>query len=787
MFLSLTFYKLYYFCLYPIRTEMKKIIDIIKSQNRKVAEAQLPIVNCKLLTVICSLLIVNCSLLIFSCSSSNIKTEVTSPDEKIKVAFNIDNDGAMSYNVKVCKGLKDGEEIEGKGDMGSEWRTIFIDDSQLGFEAKDGLNLKDAFEIVDVKFSSNDETWEQPWGENKIIRNHYNEMSVDLINEDSIFLTMRFRVFDDGLGFRYEYGITDVDEVMITDELTSFNIKENGTSWSIPADFDSYEHLYRTLPINEIEDANTPFTFKTESGIYASIHEAALIDFPEMTLGLRQSKDKSLKSKVTENQSSKFKAQSSKFKVQLAPYPDRKTKAIFKTEDLKNSEPDNLKNSQLLSFSDSQILNFKTPWRTIQISDKAVGLINSNLILNLNEPCALDGDLSWIRPMKYVGIWWSMHLGVESWHIDDRHGATTENAKRHIDFAANNNIDAVLFEGWNEGWDSWGGRQNFDFTKAYADFDIDEVMRYAKERNVEIIGHHETGGNIINYEKQLEEAYRWTKEKGINYVKTGYAGGISDFHNHHGQYNVRHYQKVVETAADNHISLNVHEPIKPTGLRRTYPNLMTGEGARGMEWNAWSEGNPPEHHVTLPFTRLLAGPMDYTPGTFDILFENTRNSPQRKKWNDNDKGDSRVNTTLAKQLANWVILYSPLQMASDMIEHYEGHPMFQFFRDFNPDCDWSEALQGEPGEYIVVVRRAGEDFFLGAATNGSARQVAVPLTFLPKNHDFVASIYSDGDDAHWKTNPTSYKIEKKIISHNDTLFINMAAGGGCAVTLSPRN
>ena len=767
MFLSLTFYKLYYFCLYPIRTEMKKIIDIIKSQNRKVAEAQLPILNCKLLTVLCSLLIVNCSLLIFSCSSPNIKTEVTSPDKKIKVAFNIDNDGAMSYNVKVCKGLKDGEEIEGKGDMGSEWRTIFIDDSQLGFEAKDGLNLKDAFEIVDVKFSSNDETWEQPWGENKIIRNHYNEMSVDLINEDSIFLTMRFRVFDDGLGFRYEYGITDVDEVIITDELTSFNIKENGTSWSIPADFDSYEHLYRTLPIYEIEDANTPFTFKTKSGIYASIHEAALIDFPEMTLGLRQSKDKSLKSKVTENQSSKFKAQSSKFKVQLAPYPDKKTKAIFTAA--------------------SQSLTFKTPWRTIQISDKAVGLINSNLIINLNEPCALDGDLSWIRPMKYVGVWWSMHLGVESWHIDDRHGATTENAKRHIDFAANNNIDAVLFEGWNEGWDSWGGRQNFDFTKAYADFDIDEVMRYAKERNVEIIGHHETGGNIINYEKQLEETYRWTKEKGINYVKTGYAGGISDFHNHHGQYNVRHYQKVVETAADNHISLNVHEPIKPTGLRRTYPNLMTGEGARGMEWNAWSEGNPPEHHVTLPFTRLLAGPMDYTPGTFDILFENTRNSPQRKKWNDNDKGDSRVNTTLAKQLANWVILYSPLQMASDMIEHYEGHPMFQFFRDFNPDCDWSEALQGEPGEYIVVVRRAGEDFFLGAATNGSAREVAVPLMFLPKNHDFVATIYSDGDDAHWKTNPTSYKIEKKIISHNDTLFINMAAGGGCAVTLSPRN
>ena len=710
-----------------------------------------------------SLLTVICSLLIFSCSSPNIKTEVTSPDEKIKVAFNIDNDGAMSYNVKVDD-------------------NIFIDDSQLGFEAKDGLNLKNSFEIVDVSFSSKDETWTQIWGENKTIRNHYNEMSVDMLNEDSIFLTMTFRVFDDGLGLRYEYKVPDVDRIYLTDELTSFNIIGDGTSWSIPADFETYELLYRTLPLNKVKNANTPFTFKTTSqqdnkstsqqSIYASIHEAALTDFPEMTLVLRagtgteagaeadfEETAGSQGRKVTKSES----MSRSEFKAELAPYPDDKTKAIFEKD------------------------SFKTPWRTIQIADKAVGLINSNLILNLNEPCALKGDLSWIRPMKYVGVWWSMHLGVESWVINDRHGATTENAKRHIDFAANNNIDAILFEGWNEGWDSWGGRQNFDFTKPYADFDIDEIMRYAKEKNIEVIGHHETGGNIINYEKQLEETYRWTKEKGINYVKTGYAGGISDFHNHHGQYNVRHYHKVVETAADNHISLNVHEPIKPTGLRRTYPNLMTGEGARGMEWNAWSEGNPPEHHVTLPFTRLLAGPMDYTPGTFDILFENTRNSPQRKKWNDNDKGNSRVNTTLAKQLANWVILYSPLQMASDMIEHYEGHPMFQFFRDFNPDCDWSEALQGEPGEYIVVVRRAGEDFFLGAATNGSAREVAVPLTFLSENQDFVATIYSDGNDAHWKTNPTSYKIEKKITSHNDILFINMAAGGGCAVTLSPRN
>ncbi len=707
-------------------------------------------------------------LLMASCTSR--KTEVASPNKNIRLAFNIDNEGFMSYNVKV-------------GDC------IFIDDSQLGFEAKDGLNLKNSFEIIKTEFSSKDETWEQIWGENKVVRNHYNEMAVHLANEDSIFLIMRFRLFDDGLGLRYEYRVKDTDKIILTDELTSFNIKGDGTSWSIPASFETYELLYRTLPLNEVEDANTPFTFKTtrlqdhkttssESvSIYASIHEAALTDFPEMTLGLRPAKDERLKTKDIEE---KFRVQGSEFRVQLAPYPD-KTKAIFEKD------------------------NFISPWRTIQISDKAVGLINSSLILNLNEPCALEGDLSWIKPMKYVGVWWGMHLGVETWVMDERHGATTENAKRYIDFAAANNIDAVLFEGWNVGWESWIGtsetnggekthgsekthggaslQRGFDYTKAYDDFDIDEIMCYAKEKGIEVIGHHETGGDVINYENQLDETYRWTKEKGINSVKTGYAGGLSDGHNHHGQYNVCHYRKVVETAARHHITLNVHEPIKPTGIRRTYPNMMTREGARGMEWNAWSEGNPPEHHVMLPFTRLLAGPMDYTPGTFDILFENTRNSPLRKKWNGNDKGNSRVNTTLAKQLANWVILYSPLQMASDMIEHYEGHPAFQFFRDFNPDCDWSEALQGEPGEYVAIVRRAGEDFFLGAATDGEAREIEIPLTFLEKGKQYEATIYADGDDAHWETNPTSYKIEKKTVSSNDTLYIKMAAGGGCAVYL----
>lgn len=666
---------------------------------------------------ICKILILT-SLLTYRCSIP--KTDITSPNGKICLSFNIDEEGSISYNVTVDN-------------------TTFITDSELGFEEFNNLNLKDNFEITNTTTSTKDETWTQIWGENKIIHCHYNEMAVDMVNDDGISLTMRFRIFDDGLGFRYEYKAENADSIIITDELTTFNINGNGMSWSIPANFETYELLYRTLPLNDVDNANTPFTFKTEEGIYASIHEAALTDFPEMTL-----------LKTDENCNTDF-------HVNLAPYPDG-IKACFSEN------------------------SFKTPWRTIQISDEAVGLINSSLILNLNEPSVLKGDLSWIRPMKYIGVWWGMHLGIESWVINDRHGATTENAKRYIDFAADNNIDAVLFEGWNEGWESWGGMQNFDFTKPYSDFDIDEIMQYAKNRNIEVIGHHETGGNIKNYERQLEKAYRWTADKGIHCVKTGYAGGISDGHNHHGQHNVRHYRKVVETAAKHKITLNVHEPIKPTGIRRTYPNMMTREGARGMEWNAWSEGNPPEHHVILPFTRLLAGPMDYTPGTFDILFENTRNSPQRKKWNDNDKGNSRVNTTLAKQLANWVVLYSPLQMASDLIEHYEGHPAFQFFRDFNPDCDWSRALQGEPGEYIVVARRAENNYFLGATTNESAREISIPLTFLDENTDYNATIYADGEDAHWKTNPTSYRIEQKILTRNDTLHIRMAAGGGCAVS-----
>lgn len=652
-------------------------------------------------------------------SCTSVTTEMSSPDGRIKLTFAADAANGMTYHVQVVD-------------------TALILPSPLGFEARNGINLSRGFHIVNTSFDSKNETWTQPWGENKLLTNNYQEMAVDLEDSIGTQLTLRFRLFNDGLGFRYEFRVPSVDSVLVTNELTTFNLADNGTSWSIPANFETYELLYRTLPIDSVQTANTPITFKTASGIYASIHEAALTDFPEMTLtnvGNRQ------------------------FKSELAPWPDGIKVRITGGQ-------------------------FQTPWRTVQIASKAVGLINSALILNLNEPCALEST-DWIRPMKYVGVWWGMHLGVESWVINDRHGATTANAKRYIDFAAANNIEAVMYEGWNEGWENWGGNQSFDYTKPYADFDINEIARYAKEKGIEIMGHHETGGNILNYEKQLDNAYRWYADLGIHSVKTGYAGGLPDGHSHHGQFNVRHYRNVVKTAARYHTTLDVHEPIKDTGIRRTYPNMMTREGARGMEWNAWSEGNSPEHHVLLPFTRLLSGPMDYTPGIFDILYERVKNNPDRKQWNMKDSKDCRINTTLAKQIANWVILYSPLQMAADMIENYEGHPAFQFFRDFDADCDWSEALAGEPGEFVVIARRAKDNFFLGAATNDRTRSIDIKLDFLEKGKTYKAIIYADAKDADWVTNPTAYEIIEKQLTAVDTLNIVMAKGGGQAISFMP--
>ena len=648
-------------------------------------------------------------LLVVFCGCSR-STELTSPDGNIKLVFNLNEAGAMTYGVSVG----------GKP---------FITPSVMGFEGRDGLNLSKDFQIENTEFTTKNETWTQPWGENKSIRNHYNEMAVRLKDPANTRLTLRFRVFDDGLGFRYEYQVPQVDSVFVMDELTSFNLAQDGKSWSIPASFETYELLYRTLPVSKVDNANTPMTFKTDNGVYASIHEAALTDFPEMTL------------KHTEG---------CHFKSELASWPDG-VKARFAGG------------------------TFVTPWRSIQIAPKAVGLINSGLILNLNEPCALEGDLSWIRPMKYVGIWWGMHLGVETWTMDERHGATTANAKRYIDFAAANNIEAVMFEGWNEGWESWGGMQTFDYTKPYADFDMAEVARYAKEKGIEIIGHHETGGNIFNYERQLDNAYKWYADLGVHSVKTGYAGGLPGGHSHHGQFNVRHYRKVVQTAAGYHTTVNAHEPIKDTGIRRTYPNMMTREGARGMEWNGWSEGNPPEHHELLPFTRLLGGPMDYTPGIFDTKLDFMGDLPH-----------GQVQTTLAKQLALYVTLYSPLQMAADLVENYEKHmDAFQFIKDVAVDWDDSKYIEAEPGDYITVARKAKGtgNWFVGGITDENARTANFTLDFLEPGKQYVATLYADGKDADYKENPTSYQIKKGIVTSKTKMSVKEARSGGFALSL----
>lgn len=640
---------------------------------------------------------------------------LSSPDGRNTVTFSVSKSGEPLYAVS-----RDGRPV--------------ITPSILGFLEKQDVNLSRDYKIETVTYGSKDEAWIQPWGENKHMREHYNEMAVDLKNHDSR-LTLRFRAFDDGIGFRYEIDVPLKDSLFIMDELTRFNFADNARSWSIPANADTYELLYREMPLSDIGTANTPFTFRTSDGIYGSIHEAALYDFPEMTL-------------IADRGTS--------LKAGLTPWPDG-------IKARKNSR-------------------FSTSWRTLQLGSRAIDLINSSLILNLNPPCALTST-EWIEPMKYVGIWWGMHTGIESWVMGDRHGATTENTKKYIDFAAKNGIRGVLVEGWNDGWQNWGGSQAFDYTRPFDDFDIVELVKYASERGVTLIGHHETGGNIPAYERDMDAAFNYYRDLGITNVKTGYAGGIPGGHSHHGQYGVRHYQKVLELAAGKKMTINAHEPIKDTGIRRTWPNMMSREGARGMEWNAWSEGNPPSHHEILPFTRLLSGPMDYTPGTFDILLLNTRTSPDFRHWNGDPSVTARVNTTLAKQLANWVILYSPVQMASDLIEHYDRHPAFQFFRDYDADCDWSRALAGEPSQFVVVARRANDKFFIGASTNEEPRTVTVALDFLQPDRVYRATIYADAPDAHWETNPTAYTIEHRILTSKDTLDIRMAPGGGQAITL----
>ena len=664
-----------------------------------------------------------CALLVWACTP---KTSVTSPDGRIVVRFALTDSGGPSYSV----------EVDGRP---------FLESSEMGLVSED-VNLDKGFALKSSKVQKHQETWHQPWGENKEVEDNHRELALKLENAEGVALEVVFRVFDDGLGFRYAYDVP-MDTVRVVGERTQFAFTADAESWSIPGDFNSYEHLYRKMPLSELVDANTPLTLKFDDSLYASVHEAALVDFPEMVLrhdiGLT-------------------------FQAALAP-------TSYSTNPSFPAPTGNL--AAIVPGS------FRTPWRTVQVARSAVGLINSSLILNLNEPCALK-DVSWIKPMKYIGIWWSYHLGIENWG-GEGHGATTEQALRYIDFAAANNIQGVLFEGWNDAWRGSEVLPDYDFTRPAPDYDVEKVAAYAREKGIYLISHNETGGNFRRFEDQLERSMDWAQSLGIHALKTGYAGdGLWGGAPRHSQIGVRHFQKVIEAAAEREIMVDGHETIKPTGLRRTWPNFMTRECVRGMEYNGWGPGNPPSHTVILPYTRILGGPVDYTPGVFDIKYESVKGKPQLRTWG-LPSTECCVHTTLAKQLANWVILYSPMQMACDLLENYEGHPAFQFFRDFDADCDASEALQGEVGEWIAIVRRAGDRFFLGAATDESARTVDQPLTFLRPGVRYRMTVYSDAPDAHWDTNPTAYEISTSTVTCEDELRLRLAPGGGAAVSFLP--
>jgi len=645
---------------------------------------------------------------------------VASPDSSLQVALRVDADGRPEYSV-------------------TRKNRMVIDWSRLGFILADAPKLERNFKIVDVAQRGFDDTWEQPWGERRYVRDHGNEMRASLRDSGGREFIVVFRVFDDGVGLRYEFPKqAALPEVNIVEELTEFAIAEPATAWWIPGgEWNRYEYLYNRTPLVELAQAHTPVTLKLASGVHLAIHEAALVDYAAMWLR-----------RVT----------GQRLKAVLSP--------------------------SSTGTSVHRTAPFVTPWRTMQIADDAPGLYMSNLILNLNEPNKL-GDVSWVKPYKYVGIWWAMHLGTHTWASGAKHGATTAETKRYIDFAAKHGFRGVLVEGWNKGWDGdWFAKgDEFSFTEPYPDFDLAGLAAYAKKKGVFLIGHHETAGNIANYERQLGAAFDLYQKLGIDSVKTGYvadAGGVQElgadgqihFEWHDGQVQSRHHLLVVQEAAKRHIAIDAHEPIKDTGLRRTYPNWVSREGARGMEYNAWGNPvNPPEHEANLVFTRMLGGPMDFTPGVLSLTGANGR----------------RIQSTIAKQLALYVVLYSPIQMAADLPENYERFPgPFRFIEDVPVDWEETRVLNGEVGDYVTMARkdRAGTDWYLGAITDEQPRTLQVPLSFLDEGRRYYATIYRDGKDAGFAGDPASIEIETREVRRSDTLEMKLAAGGGQAVRFS---
>ncbi|KZE48194.1 glycoside hydrolase family 97 protein [Stenotrophomonas maltophilia] len=647
---------------------------------------------------------------------------VESPGKVLKVSLLLDG-GTARYRV------------ERLGD------TV-VDDSKLGFALRDGRLDRD-FALLGQQRRSVDDTWEQPWGERRLTRDHFNELTVQLAETTGRKrrLDVVFRVYDDGLGFRYVFPEQpNLREAIIDDELTEFAIAPESTAWWIPAGEPiHYEYLYQRTPLREVPLVHTPMTLRSRDGLHLAIHEAALVDYAGMWL------------RRTEGQ---------RLRAQLSPSAE--------------------------GWKVRRTLPFATPWRTLQIADRAGGLVESDLILNLNEPNAL-GDVSWVKPAKYLGVWWSMHLDNESWATGPKHAATTAKTRKVIDFAAAHGFRGVLVEGWNPGWDGmWvGNGYDFDFTRATPDFDIEALTAYGLKKGVHLIGHHETGCAIEHYEDQLGAALELYARLGVDQFKTGYvcddgqvdrrnpAGGPLWREWHDGQFMARHHLKVVQEAARRHLSVNPHEPIKDTGLRRTYPNWISREGARGMEYNAWGQPpNPPEHEVNLVFTRMLAGPMDYTPGILSLKGRHGQAIP----------------STLARQLALYVVLYSPIQMAADLPEHYLQHrEAFRFIEDVAVDWEQSRVLDGEVGDYVTIVRRDrnSRDWFLGSITDEHGRVLPVPLGFLEPGVRYRAEIYRDGERADFRSNPFAFARETREVTSADALTLVLAPGGGQAIRFTP--
>ena len=695
---------------------------------------------------------------------------LTSPDGRLKMEFLLASDGTPHYSLS-----HDGEAVVLPSALGFELRgslkasVLRFGDRMEKVDEKPPYSLHDAFVLIGSETDSFDETWTPVWGEESSIRNHYNELLVHLEqNGTGNRMDIRFRLFDDGLGFRYEFPSNQpLNYFVIKEELTHFAMADDCTAWWIPGDFDTQEYEYTESRLSEISSnyeaavcgnssqtlfsmsgVQTSLLMRTDSGLYVSIHEAALVDYPCMHLNVDE-RTHTLTSFLTPD------AQGWKGYMQTPCH---------------------------------------TPWRTVQVADSATGMLASRLVLNLNEPCAYD-DTSWIHPVKYMGVWWEMISGAGSWSYTDeypsvklgitdyssavpngRHSANNENVRRYIDFAAENGFDALLVEGWNIGWEDWADKSKdevFDFVTPYPDFDIKALNEYAHSKGIKLVMHHETSSSVRNYERHMGKAYQLMNHYGYDAVKSGYVGDILPRGEHHyGQWMVNHYLYAVTEAARHHLMVNAHEAVRPTGLCRTYPNLIGNESARGTEYQAFG-GTQPAHVTILPFTRLNGGPMDFTPGIFEMDLSTFTNNT------------SRVNATIANQLGLYVTMYSPLQMAADLPQHYERHmDAFQFIKDVAVDWSESHYLMAEPGDYLIVARKAKKSgqWFMGCVVDEQQRSFEVPLQFLEPGESYEATIYKDGVDAHYKTNPKSYVIEKQTVSATDSLDISAAPGGGFAVS-----